>query len=58
MYIFLKLNKNEYTLSPSHTDKDGSTSLDKDIILSLSVSDEEIGLEVRKAMNICTSIYK
>ena len=58
MYIFLKLNKNEYTFSPSHTDKNGSTSLDKDIILSLSVPDEEIGLEARKAMNLCTSIYK
>ena len=58
MYIFLKLNKNEYTFSPSHTGKDGSTSLDKDIILSLSVPDEEIGLEARKAMNLCTSIYK
>ena len=58
MYIFLKLNKNDYTLSPSHTDKDGSTSLDMDVILLLSVSDEEIGLEARKTMNICTSIYK
>ncbi|MDY6451135.1 contact-dependent growth inhibition system immunity protein [Acinetobacter faecalis] len=58
MYIFLKLNKKEYTFSPSHTDKDGSTSLDKDFILSLSISDEEMGLEARKAMSLCTSIYK
>lgn len=29
-------------------------SLDKDIILSLSVPDEEIDLEARKAMNLCT----
>jgi hypothetical protein len=58
MYIFLKLSSYEYLFSPSHTDKGGSTALDKDITLSLSTTDEEIGITARKAMTLCTSIYK
>ena len=58
MYIFLKLSSFEYVLSPSHTNKNGSTTLDKDITLALSATDEEIGIVARKTMLLCTSIYK
>lgn len=58
--IGLGIANQQYFFRPCRTFKDSYTAIEniEDITLPLSATDEEVGMAARKAMKLCTSIYK
>lgn len=56
----LGIANQQYYFRPCRTFKDSYTGIEniEDITLPLSATDEEVGIAARKAMALCTSVYK